>query len=71
MKPGSCSGWGDPALPMARPKKLRDELIARGVRLTLECDRPLAPVAGDPAIHSGTVAKRCATLRPTVVLVPS
>ena len=43
---------------MARPKKYPDELIARGVRLALESERPIAHIAADLGIHSETLRKR-------------
>jgi len=43
---------------MARPKKYPDELIARGVRLALESERPIAQIAADLGIHSETLRKR-------------
>jgi transposase len=43
---------------MGRPKKYPDELIARGVRLALESQRPIAHVAADLGIHSETLRKR-------------
>jgi transposase len=43
---------------MARPKKYPDELIARGVRLALEGDRPIARIAHDLGVHPETLRKR-------------
>jgi transposase len=43
---------------MARPKKYPDELIARGVRLALESERPIAQIAADLGIHSETLRRR-------------
>ena len=43
---------------MARSKKYPDELIARGVRLALESERPIAHIAADLGIHSETLRKR-------------
>src|SRR3954451_11932443 len=43
---------------MARPKRYPDELIARGVRLALESERPIAHIAADLGIHSETLRKR-------------
>jgi transposase len=43
---------------MARPKKYPDELIARGVRLALESERPIAHIAHDLGIHPETLRKR-------------
>ena len=43
---------------MARPKKYRDELIQRGVRLALGGDRPIAHIAHDLGIHPETLRKR-------------
>jgi transposase len=46
------------SVPMARPKKYPDELIARGVRLALESERPIAHIAADLGIHSETLRKK-------------
>jgi transposase len=43
---------------MARPKKYRDELIQRGIRLALESERPIAHIAADLGIHSETLRKK-------------
>ncbi len=43
---------------MARPKKYPDELVARGVRLALESQRPIAHVAADLGMHPETLRKR-------------
>jgi transposase len=43
---------------MGRPKKYRDELIERGIRLALESDRPIAHIAHDLGIHPETLRKR-------------
>jgi transposase len=43
---------------MARPKKYPDELIARGVRLALESERPIAHIAADLGIASETLRRR-------------
>jgi transposase len=43
---------------MGRPKKYPDELIARGVRLALEGERPIAHIAHDLGIHSETLRKK-------------
>ena len=43
---------------MARPKKYRDELVQRGVRLALESGRPIAEVARDLGMHPETLRKR-------------
>jgi len=43
---------------MARPKKYPEELIARGVRIALESDRPIAHIAADLGIGSETLRKR-------------
>jgi transposase len=43
---------------MARPKKYPDELVARGVRLALESDRPIAHIAADLGMHPETLRKR-------------
>jgi transposase-like protein len=46
---------------MARPKKYPDELIARGVRLALESERPIAQIAADLGIASETLRADRAT----------
>lgn len=43
---------------MGRPKKYPDELIARGVRLALESERPIAQIAADLGIASETLRRR-------------
>ena len=43
---------------MPRPKRYPEELIARGVRIALESDRPIAHVAADLGIGSETLRKR-------------
>jgi transposase len=43
---------------MARPKKYPDELVARGVRLALESDRPIAQIAADLGMHPEALRKR-------------
>ena len=43
---------------MGRPKKYPDELIARGVRLALESERPIAHIAADLGMHPETLRKR-------------
>jgi transposase len=43
---------------MARPKKYPDELVARGVRLALESDRPIAYIAADLGMHPETLRKK-------------
>jgi transposase len=43
---------------MARPKKYPDELVARGVRLALESDRPIAKIAADLGMHPEALRKR-------------
>jgi transposase len=43
---------------MSRPRKYREELLERGVRLALESGRPVAHVAADLGIHSETLRKR-------------
>ena len=50
-------GRGDPPL-MSRPRKYPEELLERGVRLTLESGRPIAHVAADLGIHPETLRKR-------------
>ncbi len=42
---------------MGRPKKYPDELIARGVRLALESERPIAHIAADLGISSETLRR--------------
>jgi len=44
---------------MARPKKYPDELIQRGVRLALEGDRPIAPIAH--GLVWAFIPRRCAS----------
>src|SRR5436305_7208108 len=56
--PGCCPGGRRFSEPMARPKKYPDELIARGVRLALESERPIAHIAADLGIHSETLRKK-------------
>ena len=43
---------------MARPKRYPEELIARGVRIGLESERPIAHIAADLGIGSETLRKR-------------
>jgi transposase len=43
---------------MARPKKYPDELIARGIRLALESERPIAHIAADLGMHPETLRRR-------------
>ena len=43
---------------MARPKRYLEELIARGVRIALESERPIAHIAADLGIGSETLRKR-------------
>ena len=43
---------------MARPKRYPEELIARGVRIALESERPIAHIAADLGIGSETLRKR-------------
>jgi transposase len=43
---------------MARSKRYPEELIARGVRIALESDRPIAHIAADLGIGSETLRKR-------------
>jgi transposase len=42
---------------MARPKKYPAELIARGVRLALESERPIAHIAADLGMHPETLRR--------------
>jgi transposase len=42
---------------MGRPKKYPDELIARGVRLALESERPIAHIAADLGMSSETLRR--------------
>jgi len=46
------------ALAMSGPKKYPDELVARGIRLALESERPIAPFAADLGMHPETLRKR-------------
>ena len=43
---------------MGRPKKYPDALIARGVRLALVSERPIAQIAADLGIASETLRRR-------------
>ena len=43
---------------MSRPKKYPDELVARGVRLALESERPIAHIAADLGMHPETLRKK-------------
>jgi transposase len=43
---------------MPRPRKYPDELIQRGVRLALECGRPIAHIAKDLGMQPETLRKR-------------
>jgi transposase-like protein len=43
---------------MSRPKRNPEELIQRGVRITLESERPIAHIAADLGIGSETLRKR-------------
>jgi transposase len=43
---------------MARPKRYPEELIARGVRIALESERPIAHIAADLGIGSERLRKR-------------
>jgi transposase len=43
---------------MGRPSKYPAELMARGVRLALESNRPIAHVAADLGVHPETLRKR-------------
>ncbi len=43
---------------MSRPKKYPDELVARGVRLAFESERPIAEIARDLGMHPETLRKR-------------
>ena len=42
---------------MGRPKKYPVELIARGVRLALESERPIAQIAADLGMSSETLRR--------------
>jgi transposase len=44
---------------MSRPRKYPEELLERGVRLALECGRPIAHVAAD----LGSIPRRCERVR--------
>jgi transposase len=43
---------------MSRPRKYREELIDRGVRLVIESGRPVAHIAKDLGLPSETLRKR-------------
>ena len=43
---------------MARPKRYPEEWIARGVRIALESDRPIAHIAADLGMHPETLRKK-------------
>jgi transposase len=43
---------------MGRPKKYPDELVARGVRLALESERPIAHIAADLGMPAETLRRR-------------
>ena len=43
---------------MSRPRKYPEELLERGVRLTLESGRPIAHVARDLGINSEVLRRR-------------
>jgi transposase len=43
---------------MSRPKKYPDELVARGVRLALESERPITEIARDLGMHPETLRKK-------------
>jgi transposase len=43
---------------MAGPKRYREELIQRGVRIALESERPIAYIAADLGIGSEALRKR-------------
>ncbi len=43
---------------MSRPRKYPEELLERGVRLTLESGRPIAHIAADLGINSETLRRR-------------
>src|SRR3954466_13231417 len=43
---------------MARPKKFPDEVMQRAVRIALESERPIAPVAHDFGMHPETLRKK-------------
>jgi transposase len=43
---------------MPRPKKYRDELVQRGIRLALESERPIAHIAADLGMHPETLRKK-------------
>jgi transposase len=51
---------------MARPTTYPDELIARGVRLALESERPIAHIAADLGMHPETLREKCVGLRLTM-----
>ena len=43
---------------MGRPSKYPAELVARGVRLAMESNRPIAHIAQDLGMHPETLRKR-------------
>lgn len=43
---------------MGRPSKYPSELMARGVRLALESNRPIAHIAADLGVHPEALRKR-------------
>jgi transposase len=43
---------------MPRPKKYPDELVARGVRLAHESERPIAHIAANLGMHPETLRKK-------------
>jgi transposase len=43
---------------MARPKKYRDELIQRGIRLAMESERPIAHIVADLGMHPESLRKK-------------
>jgi hypothetical protein len=51
------SAWGRNSLLMSRPRKYPQELLDQRGRLALEFDRPIAHVAKDAGVPSGTLRK--------------
>jgi transposase len=58
LMPGCCPGESRGFCFMPRPRKYRQEVLDRGVRLALESDRPIAQIAADLGIHPEALRKR-------------
>jgi transposase len=56
--PGCCPGGRRFFEALGTTEQVPRELIARGVRLALESERPIAHIAADLGIHSETLRKR-------------